>query len=331
MTPRRRSFLKRWREMIARRDDLVGINRRNVTLVYAHNPRTAYPEADDKLLCKELMARQGVGLAKTLAVCEGLFAIPRTLETIEALEHFVVKPANSSGGAGILVVGEKKSAGVWAKAGGKGTVTLDEIRYRLGEIVFGAFSGDLDDSAFIEERIFPHPVFHGLWSGGLCDVRVITLEAEPVFSMVRVPTWESDGRANLHQGGIGLALDIDTGRTVRAYYRGGPITHHPEGGAPLVGVELPDWAGILETAQRAARAVRLGYLGVDVVVDRDRGPMVLEVNARPGLEIQNVHARGLGDALRVAEEKRAARLAPAASTGAPAASAANPRAREAVR
>ena len=300
--------------MLVRRDDLVGINRRNVTLVYAHNPRAAYPEADDKLLCKDLMAKQGVGLAKTLAVCDGLFAIPRTLQTLSTLEHFVVKPANSSGGAGILVVGERKGDGVWSKAGGKGEVTLDEIRYRLGEIVFGAFSGDLDDTAFVEERIFPHPVFHGLWSGGLCDVRVITLDAEPVFSMVRVPTWESDGRANLHQGGIGLALDIDTGVTVRAYYRGGPITHHPEGGAPLVGVQLPDWPGILDTARRAARSVRLGYLGVDVVVDKDRGPMVLEVNARPGLEIQNVHARGLGEALRIAEEKNAARAAASTTT-----------------
>jgi glutathione synthase/RimK-type ligase-like ATP-grasp enzyme len=36
---------------------------------------------------------------------------------------------------------------------------------------------------------------------------------------------------------------------------------------------------------------------VDIVVDRERGPLVLEINARPGLEIQNVVGRGLGDAL----------------------------------
>lgn len=290
-------FRARWRAMLARRDTLVGINRRNVTLVYAHNPRSAYPEADDKLLCKELMAKQGVGLAKTLAVCDGLYAIPQTLATLAPLSHFVVKPANASGGAGIIVVGDRVADGLWKKASGNGEVTAQDIRYRLGEIVFGAFSGDLEDRAFVEERIFPHQVFADLWSGGLCDVRVITLETVPVFAMVRVPTFESDGRANLHQGGIGLALDIDTGVTLRAYYRGGAITHHPEGGAALVGVQLPDWQGIKETARRAASAVRLGYLGVDVVVDRERGPMVLEVNARPGLEIQNVHARGMGEAI----------------------------------
>ena len=295
------SMCKTWRarlnELLVRRDALVGINRRNVSFVYANNPRSAYPEADDKLLCKELMAAHDVSLARTLVICDGLYAIPQTLEVLRTLEHFVLKPANSSGGAGIIVVGERCGDGVWKKASGNGQVTIDELRYRLGEIVFGAFSGDIDDCAFVEERIFPHRVFQDLWSGGLCDVRVITLDALPFFAMVRVPTFESDGRANLHQGGIGLALDITTGMTTRAYYRGRSITHHPEGGAALVGVQLPDWHGILDTARRAAGSVRLGYLGVDVVVDEVRGPMVLEVNARPGLEIQNVHGRGLAEAL----------------------------------
>lgn len=304
----------RLKDMLQRRDDLIGINRRNVSLVYAHNPRSAYPEADDKLLCKELMAKHGVGLARTLATCDGLFAIPQTLQTLSTLDHFVLKPANSSGGDGIIVVGERIGDGLWRKASGQGEVTAADLRYRLGEIVFGAFSGELEDRAFVEERIFPHQVFADLWGGGLCDVRVITLDAEPVFAMVRVPTHESDGRANLHQGGVGLALDIETGRTIRALYRGRSITHHPEGGAALVGVQLPDWAGIIDTACRAARSVQLGYLGVDVVVDRVRGPMVLELNARPGLEIQNVHGRGMGEALRDAEQRRRRR----ASASAPA-------------
>lgn len=286
-----------WRTMVERRRDLIGINRRNVTLVYQHNPRKHYPEADDKLLCKELMQREGVPLARTLAVCDGLFQIPETLETLAGLEQFVVKPANAGGGEGILVVGERLREGVWRRAGGD-ELTLAEIRYRLAEIVFGAFSGDLEDRAFIEERVWPHPVFQGFWGDGLCDIRVITLHHQPIFCMVRVPTRESGGRANLHQGGIGLAIDLESGKTNRAYYRGESITTHPESGAPLVDVQLPSWHQVLETARRAARSVKLGYLGVDVVVDAVRGCMVLEVNARPGLEIQNVHGKGLGEALR---------------------------------
>ena len=42
-----------------------------------------------------------------------------------------------------------------------------------------------------------------------------------------------------------------------------------------------------------ARAVGLGYIGVDIVVDVNEGPMLLEANARPGLAIQIANGRGL--------------------------------------
>jgi len=129
-----------------------------------------------------------------------------------------------------------------------------------------------------------------------------------VVSMIRVPTAQSGGRANLHQGGLGVAVDLVTGRTFRALHRGRTVERHPESGAPLVDLELPGWARVLEVAASAAHAVPLGYLGVDVVVDRTRGPLVLEINARPGLEIQNVVGEGLARAL--------ARAAAAAEGGA---------------
>ncbi len=61
---------------------------------------------------------------------------------------------------------------------------------------------------------------------------------------------------------------------------------------------MPSWDGVKDVARRAAAAVPLGYLGCDVVVDEHRGPLILEINARPGLEIQNVHGYGLGRAIR---------------------------------
>ena len=42
----------------------------------------------------------------------------------------------------------------------------------------------------------------------------------------------------------------------------------------------------------------LGYLGVDMVIDRERGPLILEMNARPGLNIQIANASGLADRIR---------------------------------
>jgi glutathione synthase/RimK-type ligase-like ATP-grasp enzyme len=46
-------------------------------------------------------------------------------------------------------------------------------------------------------------------------------------------------------------------------------------------------------ATRSSHIFGLGYLGVDIVIDRFQGPMVIEVNARPGLSIQLANAKGL--------------------------------------
>lgn len=289
------------RRLLANRERVVGINRRNLTLVYPNNPRHHYPYADDKLLAKECFARAGVPTPETLAVVDGLFAIPEAVEGLRGKGQFVVKPANGSGGGGILVVGDwDPEAGVWRRAGGR-TIGPVELQRHLGDVIFGVHSNQLEDRAFVERRVVPHPLFHGLWSDGLCDVRVITLRGRPVMSMIRVPTAESGGRANLHQGGLGIAVELESGRTFRALHHGRAVAVHPESGAPLVGLRIPDWPEVLAVASRAAGAVPLGYLGVDVVVDAERGPLVLEINARPGLEIQNVNGSGLAPAIARAE------------------------------
>lgn len=288
--------VRRWREVARHRHQLVGINRRNVELVYANNPRKHYPIADDKLLAKERLSAAGVPVSETLDVCEGLFAIPRVMTALAGAEQIVIKPANGAGGQGIVVLGERLAPGGWRRPSGA-AMTAAAVERHLAEIILGSFTSMLADRAFVERRIRPHALFHDLWPDGLCDLRVITLRAQPVMAMVRVPTRASDGRANLHQGGLGLAIELRRGRTFRAVTRGHAITHHPESGMPLLDLALPHWAEVLDVARRAAAAVPLGYLGVDLVVDAVRGPLVLEINARPGLEIQNVHGYGLGRAV----------------------------------
>jgi D-alanine-D-alanine ligase-like ATP-grasp enzyme len=46
----------------------------------------------------------------------------------------------------------------------------------------------------------------------------------------------------------------------------------------------------------------LGYIGADIVLDRLRGPVLLELNARPGLAIQVANQCGLLHRLEVAQE-----------------------------
>ncbi|HHH11443.1 MAG TPA: hypothetical protein ENK23_05145, partial [Sorangium sp.] len=168
----------------------------------------------------------------------------------------------------------------------------------LANVVFGAYSFGLEDRAIIEEKISPHQLFFNLWPDGLCDVRVITLRGQPLMAMVRVPTRQSGGRANLHQGGLGIAVALQDGRTTRAIHHGQSIHQHPESGAALIDLQVPYWNEIRNMSRRASDAVPLDYLGVDLVVDVQRGPLVLELNVRPGLEIQNVNGFGLGQAMR---------------------------------
>jgi alpha-L-glutamate ligase-like protein len=264
-----------------------------VELIYANNPRRHYRFADDKLVTKECLREAGVPAPETLAVCEGFHHVPGAIDKLENQQRFVVKPAGGSGGQGVLVVGEQLAPGRWRRAGGA-ELDIDGLKRHLANILYGTFSKDVADRAFVERRIEPHPLLRELWADGLSDIRVITLNCRPLISMLRVPTRRSEGRANLHQGAVGLAVNLATGRTFRAWHGGAWIERHPETGLALIGVQIPEWEKVLDVARRAARSVPLKYLGVDLVLDENASPIVLELNARPGLEIQNVHGQCLG-------------------------------------
>lgn len=276
--------------------ELVGINGRNLRVVYPHNARRHFPIADDKIVAKEWLSKAGVPVPDTLFVARSFVDLSGMERRLAELDEFVIKPANGSGGGGIVVVigrdVEPGSGPRWVTAGGA-RLSPGDLRRHAAEILFGSFTLDSPDAVLVEDRLVPHPVLSRLFPDGLSDVRVLSLRGTPFAAMVRVPTVASGGRANLHQGAIGLAVDLGTGVTTRALLRGERLERHPDTRAPLVGVELPDWATILEIAVRSAAAVPLGYLGVDIGLDARRGPVVLEINKRPGLEIQNVLGRGL--------------------------------------
>jgi D-alanine-D-alanine ligase-like ATP-grasp enzyme len=56
-----------------------------------------------------------------------------------------------------------------------------------------------------------------------------------------------------------------------------------------------------------SRAVGLGYLGADIVLDHRQGPLLLEANARPGLAIQIANGQGLLPCFAKAEQTLVAR------------------------
>lgn len=269
---------------------VLSMNRRNLHYIYTRNERQYFPLADDKLLTKDVLVAAGVRMPRTHLVY-GYFYELRNLERdLDPLHDFVIKPAQGSGGNGIIVIVGRNGRD-WVGISGK-VYTAYDLQKHITDIIFGVYSFDLGDRAIIESRITQHPAMEELSPLGLADVRVIMCDDSPVMSMTRIPTRQSDGKANLHQGALGVAIDIATGITTHGRFLGQPIDRHPDSGIPLIGRTLPFWPEIIELARRAAKAVPLKYLGVDISVAPD-GPQLLEINVRPGLEIQNVNNRGL--------------------------------------
>ena len=169
-----------------------------------------------------------------------------------------------------------------------------QLRHHVSNILSGMFSlGGQQDKAMIEYRVQFDPVFETVTYQGVPDIRIIVFLGIPVMAMVRLPTRASDGKANLHQGAVGAGIDMGTGVTLKGVLDNEIVDEHPDTGALVTGLEIPSWDFILESSARAYEVTELGYLGVDMVIDRDRGPLVLEMNARPGLNIQIANGAGL--------------------------------------
>ena len=285
-----RTFLSRLNGARERAATVLSMNRRNLHFIYTRNERKHFPLADDKLLAKEVLVAAGVRMPETYRTYSYFYELRDLEQDLEPYHDFVIKPAQGSGGSGIIVI-VGRSGRDWLGISGK-IYSSYELKKHISDIIFGVYSFDLGDRAIIESRIIQHPEMEQLSPLGLADVRVIMCDDVPVMSMTRVPTRQSEGKANLHQGALGVAIDLATGVTTHARFLGQPVEMHPDTGIPLIGRTLPFWPEIIALAKRAARAVPLKYLGVDISIAPD-GPQLLEINVRPGLEIQNVNERGM--------------------------------------
>jgi alpha-L-glutamate ligase-like protein len=147
-------------------------------------------------------------------------------------------------------------------------------------------------------------VFKEISYQGVPDIRTIVFKGIPVMSMLRLPTQQSDGKANLHQGAIGVGIDLALGTTKHAVWHEQIVSHHPDTGHCITDIKIPFWEKILLLSSSCQALVNLDYIGVDIVLDANLGPLVLEMNARPGLSIQIANNQGLLPALRSIENLR---------------------------
>lgn len=283
---------------------ILGMNSRNSDFISKYNPRSKYPLVDDKILTRDLAEAAGIPTPPIYEIIEFQSQTVDFAQRMQAYEEFVVKPAKGSGGGGIVVIaGRNKNS--FRRASGR-TLSFDDMRYHLSNTLSGLYSlGGQTDRAIVQYRVHPDMFFSSISPVGVPDIRVIVFMGVPIMGMLRLPTHESDGKANLHAGGIGVGVSIRTGETTHGVYRGAPIVDHPDTSAVIGGRVIPGWDKMLEMASRFYEITGLGYLGVDIVLDRDKGPMMLEVNARPGIAIQVANQKGLKHRLRLVEEHAA--------------------------
>ena len=275
-----------------RKAGLLGLNCRNGDYILQYNDRRFYPLVDDKVLCKQRLVQRGLPVPALIGLIELMHQTSHINEVLGDHAEFVIKPAHGSGGDGILVITGRRGD-YFIDADSK-MVEQDTLEHHLTNVIGGLYSlGGQPDVAMIESLVHFDPAFSRLTYHGVPDIRVIVYKGYPVMCMSRLPTRRSHGKANLHQGAIGVGIDLASGITMGGVSDNNAVSEHPDTGAPIAGFQIPGWDKILHMSACCYEAVNLGYLGVDIVLDRDLGPLILELNARPGLNIQIANRCGL--------------------------------------
>jgi alpha-L-glutamate ligase-like protein len=286
-------------EFFTKSKGILGMNARNLDYIRPFNRKSGKKISDNKILCKRILKKHHLPTARLIA----------KISTIDELEHFnwdtlprsfALKPNRGFGGEGIVVVyGKRKNTpNIWIKANGS-SITLNDIKAHIRNILDGSFSlSNTPDIAFFEERLTLLKLFKPYAFKGIPDIRIIVFNSIPVMAMLRLPTKESGGKANLQQGAIGLGIDLASGTTTSAVLGKGKIIEYVPGTRlPLSGIKIPYWKDILTMAVKAQQISGLGFLGADIAIDRTIGPAFLELNARPGLSIQVANLDGLKNRL----------------------------------
>lgn len=289
--------IKNWfNRTFALQKKIVGMNQRNFELINKLNPRPYHKIANDKVISKELFKEHDIPSPEVYAIIESMGEIHSGWQEVTHLHEIAIKPAQGSQGGGILIL-KKNKIGEWVKGSGKPMDTAS-IHNHLANIIFGLYSNGRNDRAIIEYCLHSHSFFLNIFPEGVADLRIIMHKDKPLMGMLRLPTKQSDGKANLHQGALGVGIDIKTGALKQGFHQNTYVNKHPDTSVDFVGQIIPYWDKILNICYRTSINVPLKYLGIDVVIDEVKGPLVLEINARPGLAIQNANKKGLQEAIQ---------------------------------
>ena len=210
-------------------------------------------------------------------------------------DDLFVKPVDGRGGKGARRW-DLDGPGVYRAPSGE-TITRDELLRRLAE-------KSRVTPMLVQQRLTNHSDLELLNNGALSTVRVLTRlnekgQPEIIGAATRMAIGTNHVVDNLHAGGLAAAVNLETGILGRASNLGadarlGWLDFHPVSGARITGTRLPKWDGVREFAVRTHRAFDDRILvGWDIAITPD-GPVLVEGNGSPDLDImQRFAGRGL--------------------------------------
>lgn len=272
---------------------ILGLNARSYLYLSRYNKKAGKKIADSKLRTKKFLKKFNLPHPRMIAHFETRDSIAN-FDWNKLQDNFVIKPASAYAGEGIILARKRLSEERFQLMDGSIT-TLADIKLHLADILEGRFDKyDFPGAVLIEERIVKHPLFKKYAYKGTPDIRIIVVNRVPVLSMLRLPTKESKGRANRSQGAVCVGIDMATGITTRAVQWDRPIrrvAEYPK--LKFNGLKIPWWDDMLKIAIEAQEHIALKYMAVDFLLDPIKGPLIVELTARPGLSIQLANGVGL--------------------------------------
>ncbi len=256
------------------------------------NQRAWHALANDKLAFSAAMAGVGIPLARTVAIfhearryfgnvpCYGDNAELADFLRTNPIWPLFAKPVQGTYGRGTALIegyDSKDDALVLAHEAPR---QVDDYVGRLqnpGRLGF-----------LFQEVLAPHPALRAVCGERLSSVRVVTIYPQTGAKVHRA-IWKipvgrniTDNFEHGRSGNLLAAVDLDTGIALAAVAGIGRdrrvVERHPDTGAMLEGVALPEWSVVKDLALRGTRSMPgLRFQNWDISFARD-GPTVLEVN-----------------------------------------------------
>lgn len=261
-------------------------------------PDAAIDDMADKVVFADACRRKGVRAVPVFALFSGGAA--RTDMGLSAdlpEEDLFVKLREGSGGHN-TERWDWQGNGRYRNSAGE-TETRQSLAERLAK-------DSLKNDYIVQPRLRNHPSLADFSNDALATARVLTCrneagDYEATNAAFRMAIGKNTVKDNFHSGGIATEVDMQTGTISAATNMGltpgiGWRAVHPVSGAQIVGRHLPDWPAALKLACDAHRAFpERVVVGWDVAFLPD-GPMIIEGNGKPDLDIhQRVERRPAGE------------------------------------